>query len=504
MQARIRALVDHPALVLGLATFALHVYVNGSYGYFRDELYYIVCGRHPAFGYVDQPPLTPLIAWGSDAAFHSLRGLRLVPALACAATVALAAYAAGVLGGGLYARWLAGLAVLAGGVLQAFGVILITDTLQPLAWTTIGLCVIKAGQDDEPLWLIPTGVVTGVAFLAKYTVVFYLAAIGLGLVLTPQRRILACWQAWVAAVLAFLIASPNLVWQAANGWPFLMHGVELAEHRNIPLSPVAFILQEILTLGPASAPVWLAGLAAFAVWPRFAAQRWAAISFVALIATMIVAHGRPYYIAPAFPLMMAGGAVALEAWLPRLARSALAGLVVAAGALTAPFVMPLLPVETFIAYGRALGLTPSTGERHKLGALPQYYADMFGWPELAELVGKAYQALPPDEQQRAVFFGRNYGEAAAVDFFGAPWGLPRAISAHENYYLWGPQGHDGSVMFVLGGAREELLKRFRSVEPVGLLDNPLGMPYESGQTLWLCRDSLEPLPEAWPELRHFD
>jgi hypothetical protein len=128
---------------------------------------------------------------------------------------------------------------------------------------------------------------------------------------------------------------------------------------------------------------------------------------------------------------------------------------------------------------------------------------MFGWPEIAEAVGKAYQALPPDEKAHAVFFAWNYGDAAAVDVFGAKWGVPPAISGHENYFLWGPQGADGSVVLILGGARERLLKMFRSVEAVGRVDNPYGMPEESGQTLWLCRDMLEPIDEVWPRLRHF-
>ena len=190
---------------------------------------------------------------------------------------------------------------------------------------------------------------------------------------------------------------------------------------------------------------------------------------------------------------MAGGAVALEAWLPRLAKPAFAALVLAVAALTAPLFLPVLPVEGFIAYERAIGFMPSTGERFRLGDLPQYYADMFGWPEMAETVGKAYQALPPDEKARAVFFAWNYGDAAAVDFFGARWGLPPAISGHENYFLWGPRGADGSVVLILGGTREGLLKMFRTVEPVGRFDNPLAMPEESGQTLWLCRDMLEPI-----------
>ena len=496
-------LLHRPELALFLAAFVLHLWVNGAYGYFRDELYFIVCGRHPAWGYTDQPPLTPLIAASSDAIFHSLRGLRLVPALAIAGTAALAAYAARLLGGGLFARWLAGLAVFAGGGLQVPGVILTTDTLQPLAWLAIALCVIKAERDNAPQFWFAAGAIAGVAFLAKYTVALFLVSIAVGLLLTPQRRVLARWAPWGAALLALAIAAPNLLWQALNGWPFVAHTAVLAAEKNIPLSPGQFLAQEVLTLGPGSAPVWIAGLAAFAFWRPFAPMRWVAASWLFMAAAAIIARGRPYYLAPAYPLLMAGGAVAWEAWLPQAARPALTAFVIVGILVAAPFAMPILPVSAYLQYQRALGFKPSTGEKLSLGVLPQYYADMFGWPEIAETVGKAYQALPAEEKAKAVFFGRNYGEAAAVDFFAQRWGGPPAISAHESYFLWGPRGADGSIVFVLGGSREDHIKSFRSVEPVGFIENPLGMPEESGQTLWLCRGLREPLDKIWPRLRHY-
>ena len=248
-------------------------------------------------------------------------------------------------------------------------------------------------------------------------------------------------------------------------------------------------------------PLWQ--LAAFAFWPRFANYRWAAISWAILIAAALIGHGRPYYIAPAYPLLMAGGAIALEAWLPQLARPFLAAAVLVVGALFAPLFLPILPVETFIAYQRALGFRPSTGERVRLGELPQYYADMFGWPEIAKALGEAYQALPPEDRAHAAVFAWNYGVAAAVDVFGAPWSLPPAISGHENYFVWGPRGADGSIVLAYGGPRDRYLPLCRSIEPVGHVDNPFGMPEESGQTVWLCREMREPFERIWPKLRHF-
>jgi hypothetical protein len=496
------SIVERPELALGLLTLALHFWANGSYGYFRDELYFIACGRHPAWGYTDQPPLTPWIAALSQAAFGSLRGLRLVPGLSSTALVALTATAAGMLGGGLYARWLAGLAALVCATLQNQGAFFVTDTSQVPAWLAIALCVIKAERDGEPRWWYAAGAIGGVAFLGKYTVALFLASLALGLALSPQRILLTRWQPWAAAALAAAIAAPNLVWQAQNGWPFVAHTAAL-KGEIIPYSPASFFWQEIQILNPATAPVWIAGLAAFAFSPRFAPYRWVAISWAILFTAVVVGHGRPFYIAPAYPLLMAGGAVALEASLPRLAKPVLAAAVIS-GALFAPMFLPILPVDAFIAYEHALGLVPDTsGRTFKLRDLPQHYADQFGWPEIVKALGEAYQALPPEDRARAAVFAWNWGDAAAVDMFGGPWSLPPAISGAESYWLWGPRGADGSVVLVYGGPRERLASRCRSVEAVGHVDNPYGMPEESNQAVWLCRDWLEPFEKAWPKLRSF-
>jgi len=178
---------------------------------------------------------------------------------------------------------------------------------------------------------------------------------------------------------------------------------------------------------------------------------------------------------------------------------------VAAGfVLLLPFSVPILPVESFIAWQRTLGLAPSSDENHALGPLPQYYADMFGWRELARKIGEAYQALPPEDRAKAVFFAGNYGEAAAIDLFGAPWNLPPAISGHNNYFLWGPRGHDGSVVLTMSATRERLLERFESVEEVGRLDDPYAMPYETARPIYLCRGLKGSLIEDWPKLKHYE
>jgi hypothetical protein len=226
---------------------------------------------------------------------------------------------------------------------------------------------------------------------------------------------------------------------------------------------------------------------------------------VLLLVAMIALHARSYYPNGAYPVLFAGGAVALEAWLtsPRLRAALLVGFVLFSLPLL-PFVVPILPIERVAAYQSFLGLTPEANEKGlAIGRLSQLYADMFGWRELAALVGRAYQSLSPEERADAVFFANNFGEAAAVDIFGKPWRLPPSISTHNNYYLWGPRGHSGDVVIRLGGRREDLLKVYTSVEAMGKTDNPWAAPHETGQTIWICRGSFTKLDDEWSKLKRY-
>ena len=503
--AVLRALPRYPALLLALLALAIHLWASGGYGYFRDELYFIVCGTRPDWGYVDQPPLVPLIA----AALHGLFGdslvmLRLVPALAHAATIALAGETARVLGGGCWAQGLAALAVLTSGVYLALGTILVTDVLQAPTWLFCAYALIRVVRNGGERWWLAIGMVAALGLLSKYTILFWLAALGLGVIVTGARRSLARSWIYAGAGIAILLTLPNLLWQARHDWPFLEIGRVAVEDKNVALTPLQFLREEIMMLNPATAPVWLVGVAALAFWRRFRDLRLLAVAFAALAAAMIALRAKPYYPAGVYPLLFAAGAVAIEAWLvSRWARAALAGAIAAMGIVGAPFSLPILPVERFVAYQEFLGQTPHSLERNAVGLLPQYYADMQGWPELAALVGAAYRSLSPEEQEKAVFLAGNYGEAGAIDVLGKPWGLPPAISGHNSYFLWGPRGHDGSVVIRLGGTREELLRLYASVESAGVFDDPWGMPYETRRTLWICRGRKTSLIEDWPRLRNY-
>ncbi len=496
-----------PSIALAAVCLALHLIVNNRYAIFRDELYFIVCGQHPAFGYVDQPPLIPWIAGASHALFgEALLPLRLIPALAMSATTALAAEFARLLGGRSFAQWLCGLAVLVSPIFLVDGLLLTTDALQPLTWLACAWCLTRLAQSNDQRWWLGFGLAVGISLAGKYLIFFYLVGLAVGVLATPLRGSLLRPQIYIGALIALLFLAPSLYWQAENNWPFLELG-KAAAGKNLALSPLGFIGQQLLFVGPAAAPIWLAGLWRFGVRPAPPAMRPLPIAYAVTAALVYVLHGKAYYLTSAYPALLAGGAVAIEGWLARPAyRWIAAGLIAIPGILAAPLALPILPPAGYTAYAGAFGMSPQSTamEKQAPSALPQQLADMFGWREMAEKVSAAYNALPAEERAKAVFFGRNYGEAAALDVYGPALNGPPAISGHNNYFLWGPRGFDGSVVIVVGGDPARYAQDYQSVTPVGELDSAYAMPYETYIPIYLLRGRRAPLADGWAAVKHYE
>jgi hypothetical protein len=494
-----------PSVILAVACFLLHALANGNYGFSRDELYFIVCGQRPDFGYVDQPPVVPLLAAGAHAIFGDfLWGFRLLPALVMSATAAASAEFARVVGGGRFAQWLAGLAVLLGPIFLAWGVLFSTDLFQPLTWLALAWILVRLEQTGDERWWLAFGAVAGFSFETKYLIAFFLMALAIGLLATPRWRSLSRPWIWLGALIAGVLILPNVLWQQAHGWPFIELGKAGSGGKNIAFSQPAFLREQLLLAGPLAAVVWLSGLWACLVRPKLATARAFAIAWLVLFEVFVVIHGKSSYMASIYPVLLAFGAVRIETWVKiPAARAAAIGAVALAGAVVAPLTLPILPVDAFVRYQKAIGAKPTTGEHLTLAALPQYYADMFGWPEMARKVAEVYRALPPQDRARAVFFGENYGEAAAIDVFGPRLGLPPAISGHNQYFLWGPRGHDGSVIIIIGGAPQHYADLFNRFDVVGRIDAPYAMPYETGQPIYVLRDMKTPLPVFWPMVKHY-
>ena len=490
-------------LSLALCKLLVLLYSGRYYGFSRDELYYLACSRHLDWGYVDQPPLIALIGWLVRVSLgDSMLALRLLPALAGAGEVLLAAMIAREMGGKKTAQFLAALATLTAPGLLATQSFFSMNAFEPLFWmgcAFLGLRMVNTG--DQKLW-IWFGVLAGFGVENKHSMLIFGAGIFVGLILTPQRNVFRSPWIWIGGAIAFLIFLPNLLWNIQHHFPFVELQMNIRRNgRDAPLSPLAFFGQEILSMNPLALPIWAAGLWYFfsAAGNRFRALGWAWIFAAGVIVTV---SPRVYYLFPAFPILFAAGGVFWEAqahwrryvWPIGLAVSAI---------VSAPFAIPILPPETYIRYSQALHLAPPPIETHKLGPLPQFFADRFGWQEMTAVVAQVYNNLPPEIRSRTAIFGQNYGEAAAIDMFGPKYGLPPAISGHQNYFLWGPRGYSGESVIVMHGEQQDLESKFAEVQKVARVEHPYSMPFEHFDVFY-CRGLKKPLNEVWPSVKNWN
>jgi hypothetical protein len=487
--------------LIALAATALHLAVISRYGWFRDEFYYIACGERLDFGYVDHPPLIAVIARLARTLFgESILAARLPSVLAGAAVILLAGRLARELGGGRFAQALAALCVVVSPVYLFAFHILSMNSFDILFWTLGAFVVVRTLNTGNPrLWLL-FGLVCGLGLENKHSLLFFGFGVFAGLLLTPERRQLRQPWIWIGGALAVLLFLPHVIWQVQHGWPTAEFIRNATAHKNLVLSPLAFFGEQVKQMHPLTFPIWLAGLVWLFRSTRYRALGWV---YVAAFLVLITQSSKAYYLAPAYPPLFAAGAVAFEAWIRRpVLRAVLPILLLAGGAAMAPLTLPVLSVEGFVRYARALGIPISAGERHEMGALPQHYADMHGWEEMVAEVARVYNTLPPEERAKAGIFTQNYGEAGAVDLLGRKYGLPKASSGHNNYFLWGPQG-PGEILIIIGGDPEDHREAFRDVQQAGEIRCGLCMPYENNQPVWIARGLKAPIERIWPMTKSY-
>jgi hypothetical protein len=499
------------ASVFALITVAVHVLVNIraqhlGYGLFRDELYYIVCGRHLAWGYVDQPPIVALAARFTDLVFgwHSLAWFRLLPTLAGGLEVAGTGLLVREMGGGRKAQMLAMIGVMTCPIVLAIDAFLSMNAFEPLFWIGTAYAVLRAVRGDSPRWWALAGIVAGLGLENKWNEVFFLFAMLAALLLTPGRRALANRWFAICVALIVLIALPNLIWEVHRGWPTLvwLHNAG-TQGKNIQYGPGMFLWNQIFINGPLSAFLWIGGLVWLLTARAARGLGWIGLLYVLYLLGMMAMHANYYYLAPVYPLLFAAGAIAWDQWLTvrwvrRIAIPAYACLIAFYGVLGLVSVQPLLSPPEYMRHIAHTFLRPPEFNTGAKSPLPELMADMTGWSDLANRLADAYWSLSPADRAKAGILVGNYGEASAVIVYRPD--VPAAISGHQNYWYWGPRGHDGSVVVVLGEDRETLEHRFASVTEVARTTNEWGQPHEA-VPVYLCRGAKEDLREAWPSLK---
>jgi len=491
---RLAPLAVGPVLAVAAGLLALELSVAGRYGFHRDELYFLACARHLAWGYVDQPPLVPAMARLSTALFgRSVVGLRLFPALAASAVVVLAGLTARELGGGRRAQLLAGLATATAAEVAAMVHLLSTAAFDLFFWAVVIWMVLRLLRTSDPRWWVAIGVATGAGLLNKDNLAFLLVGIAVGLIVGGRARLLTSrWLALGVAV-AVVVVSPNLVWNAQHHWAALEMMQSLhAENSGLGVT-LTYVPVQLVVVGVVLLPFWLAGL----VWLlRSSFARPLGIAYLALVVMYALSGGKSYYQAGIYLALFAAGGVWVE---QRLAVGRRPGfkVIVAAmvvGLLTSmPLTLPVLPA-TDLATG------PWEGQINKdLSAT-------VGWPQFVDQVARIAATLPRSERRTLVVYTGDYGAAGAIDLLGPGHGLPHAISGHNNYWLWGwGQATNGATTIAINLPGAYLKTIFADVTPAGTVITPHDVwTEERGAPIYICRHQRQTWARLWPRAKHYD
>lgn len=483
-----------PVLILAAGLFAVHLLCNWRYGFHRDELQVLDDARHLAWGYVAYPPLTPFLARTELLLFGtSLDGFRFFSTLAQGIAVVLAAAIAGELGGNRRARLAAAVAAACMPFAMLAGSEFMYVSFDFLWWVLLAWLVLRLINGANPRWWLAIGAVIGLGMLTRYTIGFCTLGLVAGVLATPLRAHLHSRWLWAGVVLSLLIFLPNLIWQARHDFVYLdfvrtIHARDIRWGRTDGFFPQQlFANASLFTL-----PVWLAGL-----WFAMRAEgdlRYRVLAWMYLVPLILfaLAQGRGYYMAPAYPMLLAAGAVACERWLAtlqsarqRLARGLQWLLLGAAGLTSAAIALPIAPVNS-------LGWRVSR-------AAHDNFAEQIGWQDFVQRVAGVYRSLPEDERAHTAILANNYGEAGAVDLYGPALGLPPAISRTNSYWYRGYGNPPPTTVIELGNTAQDESKSAATCTSFGRFRNRAGVSNEesdSGYEIFVCRD----IPPKWREI----
>jgi hypothetical protein len=467
---------------------ALLLAFSGRYGYHYDELYFRVAAEHLAWGYVDEPPLVPALDRLQIAAFgDSLPAIRVVPALLFGLAVLLAALVARELGGGTRAQVLAAAATASSAFALAIGHLLHTGTVDLVTWMAVCWLVIRVRRTAQDRWWLPIGLIAGLGLLAKYLVALLAIGLAAGLLLAGPRRQLRGRFLWAGVGLAGLIAAPNIVWQATHDWPQLQMAAVISTHEGAD-NRLRFVPYQVLLVGPALAPIWVAGLVGLLRRPSWRPYRLLGVAYLAVAAVVLAAGGQAQYSAGLLAVLLAAGCVVVADWAQ--GSRARARLVVAA-----------VTVNALLAVLLVLPVVPASWlGRYPVFALNWTAPQQVGWPEFTAQVAGVFHGLPAPDRRGAVILTEHYGAAAALDRFGPARHLPRAYSGHNSFADFGRPAEGKTVAIVVGTGR--LAGSFAHCASRGRIHIPYGVRnLVDGQPVLVCRGPREPWTRLWPRLR---
>ena len=479
--------------VIAAAELAVLLATSTRYGYHRDEMYFIVAGSHPAFGYPDQPPLVPLLSWAMNAlAPGSLLLLRTPSALAAAATTVIAALIAREVGGGARAQIVAAACTAVSGFALAVAHLVSTTTPDMLTTTILGWLAIRAVVRGSGGSILAAGAVVGIGVEAKPQVGLVAVVMAATLIVVGPRWPLRSWWAAGGVIAAAVLAAPYVIWQQQHGWPQLTVAGNIAGSQEG--GRAGFFPFQLVMVSPLLVPVWVAGLRApfrRAGWQRL---RFVPITFVAMALLYFAGNGHAYYLASLYPVLLGLGASPTAEWMTRRAprrTRVFATAVALSGALSAIIALPLLP-ERDLQGSAVMALNPAQGET-------------VGWPAFVHTVSTAWRQIPDADRRLTAIFTANYGEAGAIDLLGQSLQLPRAYSGHNGFSEWGkPPAADTHALLVGFNGAFDAAPYFEQCRTLATVNNGVGLNNnEQGLPVMLCRPTARWVT-LWPHLTHYD
>ncbi len=480
------------AWVIAAVFVAVELAVSGRYGFQQDELYFLVAGHHLAFGYVDQPPLAPLLTRITGILGVNPTAIRIVPALAGGALVVMAARMAALFGAGRLGRVLAALITACAPIIIGAVHVGNTTPLDLLAWAAVLLCVSTALLRHRPRWWLAAGAAAGAGLEADNLMILLLIGLAVGLLVSAQRPVLRTRWPWLGAGIAAVIWAPNVIWQATHGWPQLAMSAALHQQNTSPADYAGALPGQLVYLGLLVAPIAVAGFVVLWRTPE--------LRFIAIAATLIVVYvlawvpGKVYYADGVAPAVLAAGAAATERWIararvPRMRRWLVIAVTLVGMAVVLPGLLPILPAS-------AVHTLPASSQQSSVG-------DSIGWPQLTHAVAVQDAALARAGQRPTSIFTGYYAEAGALDVLGSADHLPPVLSGHNAYWMWGPgRASDRTVLVV--DALGRLRPYFASCRLLTTYYAPDHVKNDwTDIQIGVCTGPVSNWPALWPHLKHY-
>lgn len=472
-------------LVISLITQAFF-----AYGIFRDELYYLASTNRLDIGYVDHPPLSIwILAFWKFIAGDSFIAIRFIPSLVSSATIFLIGLFTYRLGGERSSVIISTLTFMLAPIFLGMNTIYSMNSFDFIFWISssyIFLRIIQTGNKN--LWYV-LGIVLGFGLMNKTSMLWLCAGIFIGMIFTPLRTELKTKHPYIAASIALLLFSPYIIWNVTHDFAHLEFMRNALIFRYNELTPISFVVDQIIIFTPPSILMWFPGLIFY--FASKEGKQFRAVGFIWLttfIILLINGHSKGEYIAAAYQIIFAGGAVMITSWSlkRKWLKFALVIPFITSSILGVPFGRPILTPQSFLLYQSFIGPKPPSNEGHNT-EFPQFYSDMFGWEEMAKSVSKVYQLLPEFERKRTVVYCSNYGKAGAMEYFSGKYPLPNVVCPHNSYWYWWPDLKYVTTVVIIGGEVEEYLKTFKEVYQAGFHQTKYTMPYENNQKIFIGR-----------------